>query len=151
MGSNNELYQQILGISSPWRVVDVRLAVKDQAVHIDLEHDSEAKFKCPKCSREYGCYDHSPARTWRHLNTCQFQTLVHAKAPRVSCEEHGVIQVHVPWAEPHGRFTVLMERFVIDVLLACQTVKAACQLLNITWDQAWNVMNRAVKRGMVRK
>jgi hypothetical protein len=28
-----------------------------------------------------------------------------------------------------------MERFVIDVLLACQTVKVACQLLNISRDQ----------------
>ena len=40
-----------------------------------------------------------------------------------------------------------MERFVIDVLLACQTVKGACQLLNISWDQAWHVIDRAVKRG----
>lgn len=55
------------------------------------------------------------------------------------------------WAERHGRFTVLMESFVIDVLLACQTVKAACQLLNISWDQAWNVMDRADNRGMLRK
>jgi transposase len=44
-----------------------------------------------------------------------------------------------------------MERLVIDVLLACQTVTGACQLLNISWDQAWHVMDRAVKRGMLRK
>ena len=43
-----------------------------------------------------------------------------------------------------------MERFVIDVLLACQTVKGACQLLNISWDQACYVMDRAVKRGTLR-
>jgi transposase len=151
MGSNNELYQQILGLASPWKVVDVRLEVESQAVHIFLEHDSESSFRCPKCDREYGCYDHAPGRTWRHLNTCQFQTLVHASVPRVHCEEHGVVQVQVPWAEPHGRFTMLMERFVIDVLLACQTVTGACQLLNISWDQAWHVMDRAVKRGMLRK
>ena len=132
MGSNNELYQQILGLSSPWKVVDVRLEVEGQAAHISLDHDSESRFNCPKCEREYGCYDHAPGRTWRHLNTCQFQTLVHASVPRVRCEEHGVIQVKVPWAEPHGCFTILMERFVIDVLLACQTVKGACQLLNIS-------------------
>ena len=44
-----------------------------------------------------------------------------------------------------------MERFVIDVLLACQTVKAGCQLLNIRWDKAWNVMDRAYNRGMLPK
>ena len=47
MGSNNELYQQILGLSSPWKVVDVRLEVEGQAVHISLEHDSESRFRCP--------------------------------------------------------------------------------------------------------
>ena len=101
--------------------VDVRLEVEGQAVHISLEQDSESRFRCPKCDREYGYYDYAPGRTWRHLNICQFQTLVHARVPRVNCEEHGVVQVQVPWAEPHGRFTILMERFVIDVLLACQT------------------------------
>ena len=93
MGSNKELYQQILGLSSPWKVVDVRLEVEGQAVHISLDHDSEIRFHCPKCEREYGWYDHAHGRTWRHLNTCQFQKLVHANVPRVRCEEHGVIQV----------------------------------------------------------
>jgi hypothetical protein len=31
MGSNNELYQQILGLASPWKVVDVRLEVESQS------------------------------------------------------------------------------------------------------------------------
>jgi len=44
-----------------------------------------------------------------------------------------------------------MERFVIDVLLACQTVKAPCQLLNSSWEQPWNMMDRADNRAMLRK
>ncbi len=134
MGSNNELYQQIFGLASPWKVVDVRLEVESQVVHIFLEHDSESRFRCPKCDREYGCYDHAPLRIWRDFNTCQFQPLVHASVPRVHCEEHGVVKIQVHWAEPHGRFTMLMERFVIDLLLACQMVTGACQLLNTSWD-----------------
>jgi transposase len=59
--------------------------------------------------------------------------------------------VKVPWAAPHGRFTLLMERFVIDVLQACQTVKGACALIGISWDQAWHVLERAVARGLSRK
>jgi hypothetical protein len=31
-----------------------------------------------------------------------------------------VVLVKVPWAEPHGRFTLLMEWFVIDALQACR-------------------------------
>jgi len=119
LGSNKEGYQQILGLASPCKVVDVRLEVEGQSVHISLEQDSESRFRCPKCDREYGCLEHAPVRTWRHLNTCQFQTIVHTSVPRVQCEEHGVVQIRVPWAEPQGRFTILMERFIIDVLLAC--------------------------------
>jgi len=62
-----------------------------------------------------------------------------------------VVQVKVPWAEPHGRFTLLMQRFVIDVLQACQTVKGACTPVGISWNQAWHVLERAVVRGLARK
>jgi GTP cyclohydrolase II len=44
-----------------------------------------------------------------------------------------------------------MERFVIAVLQACQTVKGACTLVGISWDQAWHVLDRAVARGLARK
>ncbi len=58
MRSDNDLYQQILGLSSPWKVVDVRLEVESQAVHIFLEHGSASRFRCPKCDSEYGYYDY---------------------------------------------------------------------------------------------
>ena len=60
-------------------------------------------------------------------------------------------QVHVPWAEKNGRFTILFERLAIDVLLATQTVTGAMSILRINWDQAWNIVQRAVRRGQDRK
>jgi hypothetical protein len=146
-----ELYQQVLDLTAPWKVTDVRLDVESTEIHVHVEHPEGCRWSCPHCSRELACYDHAPERQWRHLNTCQFHTLVHARVPRVECPEHGVVQVKVPWAEPHGRFTLLMERFVIDVLQACQTVKGACTLVGISWDQAWHVLDRAVARGLARK
>ena len=62
-----------------------------------------------------------------------------------------MVQVAVPWAQEHGRFTLLMERMIIQALLACQTTKGACELLRISWDQAWHVLERAVARGQARK
>ena len=148
---DTDLYQQVLGLSAPWRVADVKLDVASTQIHVHVEHAEGSQWACPHCQKTLACYDHAPERTWRHLNTCQFQTLVHARIPRVECPEHGVVQVKVPWAEPHGRFTILMERFVIDVLQACQTVKGACALIGISWDQAWHVLERAVVRGISRK
>src|SRR5207237_9640194 len=93
---------------------------------------------------------HAEERTWRHLDTCQFQTHLHAEIPRLKCPTHGV-KVRVPWAEPRGRFTLLMERLIIDLILQCSTVKGACEIAAVSWDEAWGIMRRAVARGQGRK
>lgn len=146
-----DFYQQVLGLSAPWMVVSVKLDVPAGQVRVQLEHAAGVRWKCPECDRELACYDHSEERTWRHLDTCQLQTLLVARLPRVQCPEHGVKQVGAAWAEPHGRFTLFFERFAIDVLLATQTVKNACAVLNISWDEAWHIARRAVARGQLRK
>jgi len=56
----------------------------------------------------------------------------------------------VPWAEPRSRFTLLFERFAIDVLLECD-VKAAADILSISWDEAHTIMRHAVERGLMRR
>ena len=146
-----ELYQQVLGLSEPWSVSQVELDVAQQRVEITVEHEPGVKWSCPHCQQALSCYDHVVNRSWRHLDTCQFQTHLHARVPRVRCPEHGVVQVAVPWAMSHGRFTLLFERLIIDVLQATHTITGACVLLGISWDQAFAVMDRAVKHGRSRK
>jgi transposase len=148
---DTELYQRVLGLEKPWRVSRVELNVTAKKVDLWLEHEPEARWACPQCGRELAGYDHSAERTWRHLDTCQFQTHLHARVPRVQCPAHGVGQVTVPWAEPHGRFTLLFERLIIDVLLACSTIAGASALLAVSWDEVQAVMQRAVRRGQARK
>lgn len=148
---DTELYQYILGLSSPWSVSSVRLDVEAQQIDVQVSHPEGTRFCCPECERELSCYDHAPPRQWRHLDSCQFKTILHASIPRVKCPEHGVRQAEVPWALKGSRFTILFERFAIDVLLATQTVKGAMSILRISWDQAWNILERAVARGKARK
>lgn len=47
----------------------------------------------------------------------------------MDCPEHGVKTVTLPWALPHRRFTILFERFAIEVLLMTQTVEATMNQL----------------------
>ena len=148
---DTDFYERILGLEAPWRVEGVQLSVAEKRVDIRLTHDAGVSWSCPHCGRSLGCYDHVAQRTWRHLDTCQFQTLLHARLPRVQCPEHGVVQVAASWAEPHSRFTLLFERWIIDVMQQCSTVSGACELLGIGWDQAFGVMQRAVARGRARK
>lgn len=146
-----DFYEQILGLIDPWCVADVRLDMESQQVDVFVEHADETKFRCPECESELTCYDHTPARQWRHLDTMQFKTILHARTPRVKCPEHGVKQVRLPWAEKSSRFTLLFERFAIDVLLATQTVKGAQSILKTSWDETWHVLKKAVARGQARK
>lgn len=141
-----ELYRYVLGLQTPWTVSRVDLSVKEQRVDVWAEHADEYRWPCPECGQKLGLYDHAEERAWRHLDTCQFVTYLHARPPRVACPAHGVRQVCVPWAEPHARFTRLFERFAIDVLKECD-IRGATRILRISWDEAWHLMERAVARG----
>ncbi len=99
-------------------------------------------FCCPECKKQLSCYDHGEERQWRHLDSCQFKTILIGRVPRVECPEHGVKSVAVPWAEPHSRFTIMFERFAIEVLLMTQTVKGAMTILRLLWDATWNIIER---------
>lgn len=107
---DRELYQQILGLKSPWTVSQVSLSLQQQQVDVFVEHPAGTKFCCPECEQTLPCYDHTAERQWRHLDSCQFKTILHASIPRVDCPTHGVKQVNVPWAEKGSRFTILFER-----------------------------------------
>ena len=144
------LYQYLLGLQSPWTVSRVNLDVNGQRVDVWAEHPEDTAWECPHCTTPLPLYDHAEERVWRHLDSCQFQTYLHARIPRVACGEHGVVQVLVPWAAPRSRFTRLFERLAIDVLHQCD-VSGATRILRISWDEAWGLMERAVTRGRARK
>jgi transposase len=144
------LYQHLLGLKEPWTVARVDLDVTAQRVDVWVEHPSGLQWPCPECGALGALHDHAAERVWRHLDSCQFQTLLHAEPPRMKCSEHEVRQVRLPWAEPHARFTVLFEAFAIQVLRET-SIQAARKILGITWDEAWYLMHRAVARGLARK
>lgn len=147
---DHQLYQQILGITSPWFVERVELKLEEGDVHVHLAHDQHATWHCPECGAECPIYDHAAERTWRHLDTCQYQTLLHAAVPRTDCPEHGVRTAKIPWAEPLGRFTALFERLAIDWLLSASRTAVAARL-RLSWDEVNGIMQRAVRRGLKRR
>ena len=142
-----EWYQQLLALVAPWTVSRVELAVETERVDIWAEHAADVRWPCPECEMTMSVYDHAEERAWRHLDSCQFKTYLHARTPRIRCPAHGTRQVKLPWAEPHSRFTLLFERLAIDVLKEA-TVLGATRILRISWDEAWQLMERAVKRGL---
>lgn len=147
---STELYRQLLGVTSPWSVAKVDMDVHGLKVDVHLTHTSAVRMACPKCGQACPVYDHLAERRWRHLDSCHFQTVLHARPPRIECPTDGVRQVDLPWAETGGRFTIMFECMAIEVLLATD-IKNAAAILSITWDEAWHLMQRAVIRGRARK
>ena len=145
---DKQLYEQVLGDIRPWRVERVTLNQAEKAVEVELVCPPQ-EWECPECHERAQVHG-SERRRWRHLDTCQYQTILTADVPRLKCERHGTMLVKVPWAERYGRFTLLFERFAIDILRECST-SAACEILRISWDQADGIKQRAIDRGLRRR
>jgi len=147
---DRELYQQILGVNEPWRVARVELARAAGEVRVYLEHDEETRWPCPECGAACALYDHQPERRWRHLDTCQLRTVLHAAPPRSNCPEHGPRAVRLPWAEASSRFTALFEALAICWLREASQSGVA-RLLSLSWDEVHGILKRAVARGLERR
>jgi len=148
---DKDLYQRILGIEAPWTVTEVELDIQGPRhgeVRVHVAGTAE-RWACPECGHMGPCYDHLPRR-WRHLDTCQYPTILVALVPRVQCSEHGVRQVKVPWGEAGSRFTALFEALIIDWLKEA-SVSAVARQLGLTWHEVDGVMERAVRRGLHRR
>lgn len=142
------LYAHILNLSTPWQVNSLSLDEKSGSVTVSVGMASGAKLSCPTCGKPCPIHDHRQ-RTWRHLDTCQFTTLVEADVPRVNCAEHGCQTLPVPWAGPGSRYTLLFESFVLT-WLKVSTVDAVRRQLKLSWNAVDGIMTRAVGRGMRR-
>ena len=145
---DRDLYARILNLSAPWSVRDVELDLKAEEVRVIVEAAADAELVCPTCGRVCGRYDRRERR-WRHLDTCQLRTVLVAQVPRVSCPEHGVHQVAVPWADPGSAFTALFEALVIDWLKEA-SIQAVAKRMGLSWDEADGIQGRAVARGLAR-
>jgi len=146
--NDTKLYEQVLGDIRPWRVERVTLNREAMAIEVELTCPPEV-WACPQCHERAHIHGYE-RRKWRHLDTCQYKTILTAEVPRVSCKEHGTVQVQVPWAEQHGRFTALFERLAIDLMTEC-SISAAREILGISWGEADRIKQRAVDRGLKRQ
>ena len=54
-------------------------------------------------------------------------------------------------AEPNSRFTVLMERMVIDMQKEIMCISSVAKLAGITYSEAEGIIGRAVNRGLSRR
>ena len=144
-----EFYNHLLGVETPWSVVSIQRDSQSRVVTAMVEYKDGEPLTCPECLKPGKLHDHR-VRTWRHLDSCNHQTLIKANVPRIKCLEHGVKQIPVLWAEKNSRFTLEFESTVILWLKEDPISTVACNF-GLTWDQVDGIMARAVRRGLARR
>jgi transposase len=131
-------FEAILGVPAPWRIEHADLSLTEARLDLYVGHLAGSIWPCPECHTELPCHDLAARRTWRHLDACQFLTLVHASVPRVECPRHAVRDVGVPWANAGSLYTTAMERHIIG-LIQRGGVSEAARTLRIDWADAWRL------------
>tara|TARA_B100000315_G_scaffold211128_1_gene207758 strand:+ start:138 stop:1364 length:1227 start_codon:yes stop_codon:yes gene_type:complete len=147
---DTDMYAELLEVGFPWRVASVVMDAKAERVTVRIELEPGEALACPQCGRPGCTIKDRRERTWRHLNTCQFKTIIKGPLPRTDCPECGVKTLKAPWAERYSRFTKKFEKLTIQGLLE-MSMTGACRLLDISWDEADSIMARAVRRGLQRQ
>ena len=106
-----KMFGAALGLAPPWQVTSVEFNELLGVLEIGLDFPRGSRFACAhRGCGEPACPVHDTTeKRWRHLDFFEHQAFLSARVPRVSCAEHGIHLVAVPWARPGSGFTLLME------------------------------------------
>lgn len=143
-------YSKLLGVKSPWSIREVILDDAGERVDVYMEHCSGVRFPCPVCEEFCGVYDHTTEREFRHLNTCQMETWLHVRIPRINCPTHGVQQIIHGIAEDTTGLTFAFESLALMLEHEC-SLESTSRLLGLDWHTCHRIQEKAVSRGMARK
>src|ERR1039457_4941742 len=145
------LYEALLGLQTPWSVKAVELSLEEQRVVGEVELKRGQVWADPTDSTKRAHINGWNERQWRHLDTCQFETIIKARVPQLKYSNGEVEELAVPWAERYSRITLLMEAFVVKLLEVCPTTNGVCKIMRLSWSTINGIMVSAVKRGMLRR
>lgn len=148
---DTQLYEQLLGLSKPWSVAQVTIELELNRITVRVECDADTYWVDPETGKDRAHVHGWVDRQWRHLNTCQLQTFVEARVPRLKYKSGRVEEAHVPWAERFSRVTRQMEVFVIELMKVARSIKQVAELLELEWRTINKIIHRAVERGMKRR
>lgn len=144
-----DMYQVALGIEEPWYVSYRELNTETSTLHVGLNFKRGAEFACPSCGKACKVFDVvDEDRTWRHLNFWQYQTILHARLPRVKCGACSkVLTVNLDWARPQAGLTWRFEAYVME-LMKEMPVAAVAREVNEHDTRLWRVLRYYVDRAM---
>lgn len=143
------LYNHILQLPNPWFTSAVTLLESESSILVTISYQPNTQFPCPKCQSLCERYD-TRKRRWRHLDTCQYKTIIESEIPRINCSNHGVLTIQVPWADQSSRYSTMFECTVLKWAQEC-SILSLSRRMRISWNAINGIMYRGVKRGLKRR
>lgn len=81
------LYEHLPGLKNPWSVKKVDLSLADQRVVVEVVLKKGQVWGGPTDATKRAHINGWTERQWRHLDTCQFETLIMARIPQLKYAE----------------------------------------------------------------
>ena len=128
----------LLGISPPWEVSEIKQDKAKFTAEIHVVCSDRSVLRCPDCDKVCPGYNHR-LRKWRHTGICDYRTQVVAHVPRVTCSEHGIKTVSVPWTEARVHFTTAFEARVIEWLQDATSISAVASRMGVSWTMVAHI------------
>jgi transposase len=145
----NQLFASGLQLPKEWKVTQSRLSGDPLVLEICLDFAPGTHFPDPVTGQLCPVHD-TKEQCWRHLNFWQYETILHARVPRVRTPDGKVRQVALPWARPESGFTLLFEAVVLKLAQEMPVLKIA-QLLKEQDTRLWRILIHYVNQAHAAK
>jgi transposase len=126
-----DIFQAALNIEEPWFVSYRQFDQENKTLHIYLNYRRGAKFSCPHCGKANNRVHDivNQDRTWKHLDFWEYETILHARLPRIKCSEcNKILTVVVDWSRPKTGFTWKFESHVLSLMKEMPVLAVARQV-----------------------
>ena len=138
------VWRRALGLDARTVIERVEFDEVADVVVAHVRRRRPAKQRCGRCGRRAAGYDQGRGRRrWRTLDLGPLQVVLEADAPRVRCQDHGVVVVQVPWAR-HGAGHTHAFDDTVAWLVTQASKTATAQLLRVAWRTVGAIVTRVV-------
>jgi transposase len=152
MLQTTELFQEAIGLTSPWYIKKVEFNTKEKRLDIYVDFIKGSKFAYEqtsengeKISGEYGAYD-TVEKKWRHLNFFEHECFLHCRVPRIMLGEGKTKVIPPPFAGLSNGFTLLFEALLLQ-LCKGMTIAEVGRLIKESSHKMWEMLDRYIQSG----
>jgi transposase len=144
------ILNKILDFGKGWEIKDVKINKISKEIDIYLQYVCKTCFYSneePECP----IYDHSKARRIRHLDMFDYTTFLNFKTPRALLSDGKARIIPLKFTDERVSFTYGFEIKTILTLELSKNKTKTASYLNTSFEVVDKIMQRAVKRGLVRR